>query len=63
MPEATSRFVYGVLKYLIENGLVDREFIAARITGWEAAAAKGKSILSRAHIGMQFSSLGMMPNG
>jgi molybdopterin-dependent oxidoreductase alpha subunit len=33
-------FFYGVLKHLIENGLVEREFIAARTTGWDEAAAK-----------------------
>ena len=33
-------FFYGVLKHLIENGWVDREFIATRTAGWDAAAAK-----------------------
>src|SRR5215470_12091245 len=37
-------FFYGVLKHLIENGWVDREFIATRTTGWDAAAAKASSL-------------------
>jgi len=28
-------FFYGVMKHLIENGWVDREFVAARTVGWE----------------------------
>jgi molybdopterin-dependent oxidoreductase alpha subunit len=37
-------FFYGVLKHLMENGWVDREFIAARTVGWEATAAKTNSL-------------------
>jgi molybdopterin-dependent oxidoreductase alpha subunit len=37
-------FVYGVLKLLIENGWVDREFIAARTVGWEEVEAKARSL-------------------
>ena len=33
-------FFYGVLKHLIENDWLDREFIAARTTGWDELAAK-----------------------
>ena len=37
-------FFYGVLKHLIENNWVDREFIAARTTGWERVEAKARSL-------------------
>lgn len=37
-------FFYGVLKVLIENGWVDREFIAARTMGWEEVEAKARSL-------------------
>ena len=37
-------FFYGVLKILIENGWVDREFIAARTMGWEGVEAKARSL-------------------
>ncbi len=37
-------FVYGVLKVLIENGWLDREFIAARTLGWEEVEAKARSL-------------------
>jgi len=37
-------FVYGVLKFLIENGWVDREFIAARTLGWDELEAKVRSL-------------------
>jgi molybdopterin-dependent oxidoreductase alpha subunit len=37
-------FFYGVLKHLIENDWVDREFIATRTAGWDAAAAKTTSL-------------------
>jgi molybdopterin-dependent oxidoreductase alpha subunit len=37
-------FIYGVLKFLIENGWVDREFIAARTLGWEEVEAKARSL-------------------
>lgn len=37
-------FVYGVLKFLIENGWVDREFIAARTVGWEEVVAKARGL-------------------
>ena len=36
-------FFYGVLKHLIENGWVDREFIATRTIGWDATSAKTSS--------------------
>jgi molybdopterin-dependent oxidoreductase alpha subunit len=37
-------FFYGVLKHLIENDWVDREFIAARTIGWQDAEAKARSL-------------------
>jgi molybdopterin-dependent oxidoreductase alpha subunit len=37
-------FFYGVLKHLIENDWVDREFIAARTIGWQHAEAKARSL-------------------
>jgi molybdopterin-dependent oxidoreductase alpha subunit len=37
-------FFYGVLKHLVENGWVDRDFVAARTTGWDALEAKVKSL-------------------
>jgi molybdopterin-dependent oxidoreductase alpha subunit len=37
-------FFYGVLKHLIENGWVDREFISTRTVGWDAAAAKTSNL-------------------
>jgi molybdopterin-dependent oxidoreductase alpha subunit len=36
-------FFYGVLKHLIENDWVDRDFIAARTTGWELLEAKARA--------------------
>jgi anaerobic selenocysteine-containing dehydrogenase len=36
-------FFYGVLKHVIENGWVDREFIAARTSGWEEVESKARS--------------------
>jgi len=36
-------FFYGVLKHLIENGWVDREFIAARTVGWQDVEEKTRS--------------------
>jgi molybdopterin-dependent oxidoreductase alpha subunit len=36
-------FFYGVLKHLIENGWVDREFIRARTVGWEDVESKARS--------------------
>jgi molybdopterin-dependent oxidoreductase alpha subunit len=36
-------FFYGVLKHLIENNWLDREFIAARTTGWSDVEAKAKN--------------------
>jgi molybdopterin-dependent oxidoreductase alpha subunit len=37
-------FFYGVLKHLIENGWLDRDFITARTVGWDDVAAKAKSL-------------------
>jgi molybdopterin-dependent oxidoreductase alpha subunit len=37
-------FFYGVLKHLIENGWVDREFVAARTLGWQDAEDKALSL-------------------
>ena len=37
-------FFYGVLKHLIENDWVDREFIAARTVGWQDVEAKARSL-------------------
>jgi molybdopterin-dependent oxidoreductase alpha subunit len=36
-------FFYGVLKHLIENGWVDREFIKARTVGWEDVEARARN--------------------
>src|SRR5581483_7736881 len=36
-------FFYGVLKHLIDNDWLDREFIAARTAGWEQVEAKAQS--------------------
>jgi molybdopterin-dependent oxidoreductase alpha subunit len=37
-------FFYGVLKHLIEQSWVDREFIAARTSGWDALVAKARQL-------------------
>ncbi|MBZ5568820.1 MAG: FdhF/YdeP family oxidoreductase [Acidobacteriia bacterium] len=37
-------FFYGVLKHLIENDWVDREFIRTRTVGWEQTDAKARSL-------------------
>jgi molybdopterin-dependent oxidoreductase alpha subunit len=37
-------FFYGVLKFLIENGWVDRAFIAERTVGWEQVDAKARGL-------------------
>jgi len=37
-------FFYGVLKHLIENDWLDREFIAARTVGWNEVEAKARSL-------------------
>ncbi|HTM39833.1 MAG TPA: molybdopterin-dependent oxidoreductase, partial [Terriglobales bacterium] len=37
-------FIYGVLKFLIENGWVDRAFIAERTVGWEQVEAKARGL-------------------
>jgi molybdopterin-dependent oxidoreductase alpha subunit len=37
-------FFYGVLKLLIENDWVDREFIAARTVGWAEVEAKARAL-------------------
>ena len=37
-------FIYGVLKFLIENGWVDRAFIAGRTVGWEQVDAKARGL-------------------
>ena len=37
-------FFYGVLKHLIENGWLDRDFIAARTSGWEELEARARSL-------------------
>lgn len=37
-------FFHGVLKHLIENHWVDREFVASRTAGWEEAEAKARSL-------------------
>ncbi len=36
-------FLYGVLKHLIENNWVDREFIGNHTVGWEAVEAKARA--------------------
>jgi molybdopterin-dependent oxidoreductase alpha subunit len=37
-------FFYGVLKHLIENHWVDKDFIARRTSGWEAVEARARSL-------------------
>lgn len=37
-------FFYGVLKHLIEHGWLDREFIAARTTGWSELESKVRGL-------------------
>jgi molybdopterin-dependent oxidoreductase alpha subunit len=37
-------FFYGVLKHLIENNWLDRDFIAARTVGWDGVEAKAGSL-------------------
>ena len=37
-------FFYGVLKHLIENDWVDREFVAARTVGWQDVEAKARGL-------------------
>src|SRR5690348_13231846 len=37
-------FFYGVLEFLIENGWVDRAFIAERTVGWEQVDAKARGL-------------------
>jgi len=37
-------FFYGVLKHLIENDWLDREFIATRTVGWEAVEARARAL-------------------
>jgi molybdopterin-dependent oxidoreductase alpha subunit len=37
-------FFYGVIKHLIENNWIDREFIAARTVGWEEVEAKARNL-------------------
>ena len=37
-------FFYGVLKHLIENGWVDRDFIASRTVGWDVLEAKVRTL-------------------
>ncbi|HEY5932743.1 MAG TPA: hypothetical protein VIT63_07490 [Nitrospira sp.] len=37
-------FFYGVLKHLIEQSWVDRDFIAARTVGWEDLASKVRAL-------------------
>ncbi len=43
-PGGDIAFFNGVLKHLIENGWLDRDFIAARTVGFEEAAAKVRSL-------------------
>jgi molybdopterin-dependent oxidoreductase alpha subunit len=44
LPGGDIAFSYGVLKHLIENDWVDREFIRARSAGWETLEAKTRSL-------------------
>ncbi|HEV2176619.1 MAG TPA: FdhF/YdeP family oxidoreductase [Terriglobia bacterium] len=37
-------FFYGVLKHLVENNRVDREFVAERTVGWEAVESKVRGL-------------------
>ncbi len=44
LPGGDIAFFYGVLKYLIENNWVDRDFIDDRTTGWRALEKKTRSL-------------------
>jgi molybdopterin-dependent oxidoreductase alpha subunit len=44
LPGGDIPFFYGVLKYLIENNWVDREFIDDRTSGWRALERKTRSL-------------------
>jgi molybdopterin-dependent oxidoreductase alpha subunit len=37
-------FFYGVIRHLIENGWIDRDFIAQRTAGWSEVEAKARSL-------------------
>src|SRR3989449_3918701 len=37
-------FFYGVIKHLVENNWLDREFIASRTVGWDAVEAKARGL-------------------
>ena len=37
-------FFYGILKHLIENNWMDREFVSARTTGWPEVEAKARGL-------------------
>jgi molybdopterin-dependent oxidoreductase alpha subunit len=47
-PGGDIAFSYGVLKHLMENGWVDREFIRSRTVGWEALEERARSLDWRA---------------
>jgi molybdopterin-dependent oxidoreductase alpha subunit len=44
LPGGDIPFFYGVLKYLIENTWIDRDFIDDRTTGWRAVEKKTRSL-------------------
>jgi molybdopterin-dependent oxidoreductase alpha subunit len=44
LPGGDIPFFYGVLKHLVENDWVDREFIAQRTVGWEAVETKARGL-------------------
>jgi molybdopterin-dependent oxidoreductase alpha subunit len=43
LPGGDIPFFYGVLKHLIENDWLDRDFIAKRTVGWDAVEAQARS--------------------
>lgn len=44
LPGGDTAFFYGVLKYLIENNWLDRDFIDDRTTGWRVLERKTRSL-------------------
>ena len=44
LPGGDIPFFYGVLKHLVENNWIDREFVAQRTTGWEAVESRTRSL-------------------
>ena len=44
LPGGDIPFFYGVLKHLIENGWIDRDFIAERTSGWQALETRARRL-------------------